>query len=242
MVAKRDNRSATLSAEKGSALVMVIFIMVVLALLLAALAYITAQSNQNTAYQIASTRAYWAAQSGAEWGTYQIAPATGSAASQCFSPNPAHPAIGSISGLGGCSATVACLSAGTASTTSYQITSQGSCPAGNLGAGDSPVVALRSVIVEITTQRSGCAACATSCVNSYCAGFLGSCDNYGLRSCATTCSIAPNHVTSCINNSCFFIFGLLFCDTNSLTTCLATSCPGSGAGGVATLSYWLENP
>ena len=61
MMAKRDNRPVTLSAEKGSALVMVIFIMVVLALLLAALAYINAQSNQNTAYQIASTRAYWAA-------------------------------------------------------------------------------------------------------------------------------------------------------------------------------------
>ena len=244
MTAKRDNRPVTLSAEKGSALVMMIFIMVVLALLLAALAYITAQSNQNTAYQVASTRAYWAAQSGAEWGTYQIAPATSSAASQCFSPSPAYPAIGSIPGLKGCTATVACSPSPptTASTTPYQITSQGSCPAGNLGAGHSPVAAIRSVIVEITTQRSGCAACATSCVNSYCAGFLGSCDNNGLRSCATTCSIAPNHVTSCINNSCFFIFGLLFCDTNSLTTCLATSCPGSGAGGFATLSYWLENP
>ena len=65
MMAKRGNRSTIPPAEKGSALVLVIFIMVVLALLLAALAYITAQSNQNTAYQIASTRAYWAAQSGA---------------------------------------------------------------------------------------------------------------------------------------------------------------------------------
>ncbi|MBU2845298.1 hypothetical protein ACSDBR_00065 [Acidithiobacillus ferriphilus] len=155
MTAKRDNRSATLSAEKGSALVMVIFIMVVLALLLAALAYITAQSNQNTAYQIASTRAYWAAQSGAEWGTYQITSATGRAASQCFSPSPAYPAIGSIPELKGCSAKVACSSARTASTTSYQITSQGACPAGNLGAGNSPVVALRSVIVAISATRGG---------------------------------------------------------------------------------------
>ena len=154
MTAKRDNRPVTLSAEKGSALVMMIFIMVVLALLLAALAYITAQSNQNTAYQIASTRAYWAAQSGAEWGTYQIAPATGSAARRCFS-SPAYPAIGSIPELKGCSAKVACSSARTASTTSYQITSQGACPAGNLGAGNSPVVALRSVIVAISATRGG---------------------------------------------------------------------------------------
>ena len=100
MTAKRDNRPVTLSAEKGSALVMMIFIMVVLALLLAALAYITAQSNQNTAYQIASTRAYWAAQSGAEWGTYQITSATGRAARRCFSPA-IIPGLGGLFGNGG---------------------------------------------------------------------------------------------------------------------------------------------
>ena len=237
MMAKRDNRPTIPPAEKGSALVMVIFIMVVLALLLAALAYITAQSNQNTAYQIASTRAYWAAQSGAEWGAYQIAPATGSAASQCFSPNPAHPGIGSIPGLGGCSATVACSSASTASTTSYQITSQGTCPAGNLGPGNLPVSAIRNVIVGVTTQGNTCAACATSCVINHC-GLFGICDN-GLKSCATTCSIAPNDVNSCIRYSCFLG---VFCDTNGLTTCLANSCAGSGGGGSTTLNYWLENP
>ncbi|MBU2732024.1 hypothetical protein [Acidithiobacillus ferridurans] len=240
MMAKQGNRSTIPPAEKGSALVLVIFIMVVLALLLAALAYITAQSNQNTAYQIASTRAYWAAQSGAEWGTYQIAPATGSAASQCFSPNPARPGIGSIPGLGGCSATVACSSASTASTTSYQITSQGTCPAGDLGPGNVPVSAIRNVIVGVTTQGNACAACATSCVVNHCGGFLGSCDNR-FRSCAETCSIASNDVSKCINKFCPF-FGHLFCDTNGLTTCLANSCPGSGGGGSATLNYWLENP
>ena len=241
MMAKGDNHLTIPSAEKGSALVMVIFIIVVLALLLAALAYITAQSNQNSAYQIASTRAYWAAQSGAEWGTYQIVPATGSAASQCFSPNPARPGIGSIPGLGGCSATVACSSASTASTTSYQITSQGACPSGNLGPGNLPVSAMRNVIVGVTTQGNACAACATSCVINHCGGLFGICDNR-LKDCATTCSIAPNDVNSCINNLCNHLFGLLFCNTNSLTTCLANSCAGSGGGGSATLSYWLENP
>ena len=241
MMAKRGNRPTIPPAEKGSALVLVIFIMVVLALLLAALAYITAQSNQNTAYQIASTRAYWAAQSGAEWGTCQIAPATGSAASQCFSPNPARPGIGSIPGLGGCSATVACSSASTASTTSYQITSQGICPAGDLGPGNLPVSAMRNVIVGVTTQGNACAACATSCVVNHCGGFLGSCDN-SLKKCATTCSIAPNVVNNCIDNSCFHFFGLLICDKNGLTTCLANSCAGSGGGGSTTLNYWLENP
>lgn len=229
------------SREGGSALVMVIFIIVVLALLLAALAYINAQSNQNTAYQIASTRAYWAAQSGAEWGVYQV---TSGNASTCFPPTPlSYSNYAPNAGLAGCAATVTCLSssAPTASVTSYQITSQGSCPAGNLGADHSLVSAMRSVIVGVTTAENACAACAASCVVNYC-GFLGSCDKNGLKSCAKTCSIASNDVTSCINNSCVRFFWFLYCDTGSLTTCLSNSCADSGGGGSATLNYWLESP
>lgn len=221
MMAKRDNRPATLSAEKGSALVMVIFIMAVLALLLAALAYINAQSNQNSAYQIASTRAYWAAQSGAEWGTYQIAPATGSAASQCFSP-----AI--IPGLGGCSATVACSSSATAaSTTSYQITSQGTCPAGNLGAGHSPVAAVRSVIVAISNASGGlggqCVNCINNCLINYC--FLLNNTYFcfgGLNGCLHHCGVNLDRCTS--------------------VQCLYNQCGGTSSAQSASLSYWLENP
>ena len=215
MTAKRDNRPVTLSAEKGSALVMVIFIMVVLALLLAALAYITAQSNQNSAYQIASTRAYWAAQSGAEWGTYQIAPATGSAASQCFSP-----AI--IPGLGGCSATVTCSSSATvASTTSYQITSQGACPAGNLGADNTIMNTTRSVMVGIATTKSatGTLPRCVSCIQQYCYSQLLVC--YYLNICQP--------LLSCINNHCS-------------QQCSGIVGGGNGSSSTATLNYWLENP
>ena len=226
MMAKRDNRPATISAEKGSALVMMIFIMVVLALLLAALAYITAQSNQNTAYQIASTRAYWAAQSGAEWGTYQIAPATGSAASQCFSPSPAYPAIGSIPGLGGCSAKVACSpspssSATVASTTSYQITSQGACPAGNLGADNTIMNTTRSVMVGIATTKSatGTLPRCVSCIQQYCYSQLLVC--YYLNICQP--------LLSCINNHCS-------------QQCSGIVGGGNGSSSTATLNYWLENP
>jgi MSHA biogenesis protein MshP len=203
---------------------MVIFIMVVLALLLAALAYINAQSNQNTAYQIASTRAYWAAQSGAEWGAYQIAPATGSAASQCFSPNPAHPGIGSIPGLGGCSATVACSSTTTASTTSYQISSQGDCPAGKLGAGNSPVVALRSVIVAISNTFSGkCVVCINNCLGNYCIlrGNTYYCFG-GLNECLRRCHVKLDKCTS--------------------VACLYKHCGGTSSSRSTSLNYWLENP
>ena len=226
MMAKRDNRPATLSAEKGSALVMVIFIMVVLALLLAALAYINAQSNQNSAYQIASTRAYWAAQSGAEWGTYQIAPATGSAARRCFS-SPAYPAIGSIPELKGCSAKVACSSARTASTTSYQITSQGACPAGNLGAGHSPVAAVRSVIVAISNASGGpdgqCVNCINNCLINYCLLLNNTYFCFrGLNGCLHHCGVNVDRCTS--------------------VQCLYNQCGGTSSAQSASLSYWLENP
>ena len=205
MTAKRDNRSATLSAEKGSALVMVIFIMVVLALLLAALAYITAQSNQNTAYQIASTRAYWAAQSGAEWGTYQITSATGRAASQCFSPSPAYPAIGSIPELKGCSAKVACSSARTASTTSYQITSTGTCAAGNLGVAYGATSAIRSVVVGISTGGVGNPVVCGNCILNNCGFFdylfyvlFGTLSSCAQNNCATQC-IGGGNATASLN-------------------------------------------
>ena len=214
MTAKRDNRPVALSAEKGSALVMMIFIMVVLALLLAALAYITAQSNQNTAYQIASTRAYWAAQSGAEWGTYQITSATGRAARQCFSPSPAYPAIGSIPGLGGCSAKVACSpssSATVASTTSYQITSTGTCAAGNLGVAYGATSAIRSVVVGISTGGGGNPVVCGNCILNNC-GFF----DYLFY-------VLFGTLSSCAQNNC------------------ATQCIGGG-NATASLNYWLENP
>jgi len=138
------------SGEGGSALVMVIFIIVVLALLLAALAYINAQSNQNTAYQIASTRAYWAAQSGAEWGVYQVTNNNGSCPSQTnlSYANPPN------AGLAGCTTTVSCSSSPSASVTSYRISSQGTCPAGNLRVANGALSATRSIIVGISGAQS----------------------------------------------------------------------------------------
>ena len=119
-------------AETGqAALILVIFIIVVLALLLAALAYITAGSNRDTGLTVLSTRAYYAAQSGAEGGTYQLTPATGSAASTCFTPQsiPFNQPE-----LSGCNATVICTSSttggATATTTSFRVDSVGTCAAG----------------------------------------------------------------------------------------------------------------
>ncbi len=192
---------------------MVIFIIVVLALLLAALAYINSASNQNTALQIASTRAYWAAQSGAEWGVYQVTANNGSCASQtnlsyANTPN---------AGLAGCTATVACLSAPTASVTSYRISSQGTCPAGNLGVANGALSATRSVIVGITASGGNQQAC-VSCVENNCYLQLLFC--YYFNICQP--------LLACINSNCS-------------QPCAGIIGNGSGIP-TYSLSYWLESP
>ena len=201
---------------------MVIFIIVVLALLLAALAYINSASNQNTALQIASTRAYWAAQSGAEWGAWQVTANNGSCASQtnlsyANTPN---------AGLAGCSATVDCTSSPTASVTSYRISSQGTCPAGNLGVANGALNATRSVIVGITAS-SGATSCA-NCAAQNCGYSIGP---FGF----------PNYPCgTCVE----FGFGCRAC-----FRCLKKNCnsacfgqPTSSSNSTYSLSYWLESP
>ena len=230
------------SGEGGSALVMVIFIIVVLALLLAALAYINAQSNQNTAYQIASTRAYWAAQSGAEWGVWQVAGNNGSCASSTtltyssYSPN---------AGLTGCQATVACLSSSASSTFYYQIKSTGTCAMGNFGVGNSPIPAIRSIVVALATQNN-CQGCTANCISNSCSPFFvfTICSRNNLINCEkNNCSISPDNTNSCIKNNCVNFFDIWFCDTNGLSTCLAGYCPAAANGtATTTLSYWLESP
>lgn len=228
--------------EGGSALVVVIFVIMVLALLLAALAYINSGSNQNTAYQIASTRAYWAAQSGAEWGVWQgengsCAPST-TLTYSIYSPN---------AGLSGCQATVACLSSSASSIFYYQINSTGVCTAGNLGTGNSPIPATRSIAVGWASQNNACQQCTSNCINTNCfTSIFGTvCSRNGLINCAqNNCSISPSKTNSCINTNCFNFFGTWFCDINGLGTCLAGDCTSSagGAATAATLSYWLESP
>ena len=182
--------------EGGSALVMVIFIIVVLALLLAALAYINSASNRNTALQIASTRAYWAAQSGAEWGVYQV---TSGNANTCSLPiTLLYSNYAPNAGLAGCAATVACLSAPTASVTSYRISSQGTCPAGNSGVANGALSATRSIIVGITASGNSTPQACATCIANNCSffdyifyilfGYLGPCAQ---QNCAVQCGLSP---------------------------------------------------
>lgn len=226
-------------AQAGqAALIMVIFIIVVLSMLLAALAYIAAGSDQNGASAVLSTRAYYAAQSGAEWGTYQLTSATGSTAPKCFGRQSipfTQP------GLSGCSAAVRCTSSrptsvATATTTSFQVYSVGSCMAGAYSARREIVVGTQ-VTQNISPPPTP--HCHTTCNKHYKKCKKTSKKTY--KKCRNTCRHGDKG-NSCRTN-CKKAYN------SSLWQCRVTfnSCKVGCRGGVQSppttnLRYWLENP
>lgn len=126
-------RPSAPSRESGFSLPVAIFILVVLALLGTAMTRLIATSSQSVAYEILSTRAFYAAESGVQWGMNRLFPPGGGGGS-CAA------AGGTLSfsqnGLGGCSATVSCsgpaavTASGGGSQNHFRLTSTGSCGTG----------------------------------------------------------------------------------------------------------------
>ena len=63
-----------LKSQKGSALLVAIFFVVIMGLLSTSLLSIKSTQQQMTAQEVISTRAWWAAHSGMEWGLSQVLP------------------------------------------------------------------------------------------------------------------------------------------------------------------------
>jgi len=105
-------------SSKGFALVSAIFILVILTLLGTFLVRVFEVGFSTTTFAIQGTRAYYAAQSGFDWGTYQALQNSSCVASSVLPL--------SQGGLQGFTATVQCTSQVTSEgTTIYTITSQG---------------------------------------------------------------------------------------------------------------------
>lgn len=112
--------------ERGFSLPVIIFILVVLALLGTALTRLAATGSQSVAFETLSTRAFYAAESGAQWGMAQLFPLNNGAAN--CAPNTTlnfNP-----TGLNGCSATVLCTLQTAGGKTFYRVRSQGTCGTG----------------------------------------------------------------------------------------------------------------
>lgn len=135
-----DFSVSTPHKQKGSALIIAIFIIVVMTLLVAALSKLLSSSSESISYEVLGTRAFFAAQSGMEQGLTQLFPLSGTS-SYCAPAGVAGSAAAetvsfTADGLQECSYTLSCssgrASAAVTETIYYQLTSTGSCGSGQL--------------------------------------------------------------------------------------------------------------
>jgi len=118
--------------QKGSAIVIAIFVIVVMALLAAGLVKILASSAESVAYEVIGTRAYAAAQTGVQWQLLEIFPHDTDTKTACQSTI-TEPDFSNVEGLEYCEATVTCNDDGEFDgTTYYIITSTGQCSVGGV--------------------------------------------------------------------------------------------------------------
>ena len=116
--------------QRGSALVVAIFIIVVMLALVLSLSRLLISSSENVVYEVQGNRSLFAAQSGLELALVQLFPLDSSTTS-CAAISTSHTFSGA--GLQGCSASLSCTAFADASaggSTLYRLSSTGSCSAG----------------------------------------------------------------------------------------------------------------
>jgi MSHA biogenesis protein MshP len=137
---RNDGVIQVTAKQKGSAIVIAIFVIVVMALLAAGLVKILASTAESVAYEVIGTRAYAAAQTGAQWQLLEVFPHDTDAKTACPTPN-TEPDFSNVEGLKNCTASVNCDDEEFDGTTYYVITSTGQCSVGG-------VITSRTVEIE----------------------------------------------------------------------------------------------
>lgn len=124
------------SKQRGSALVIAVFVIIVMSLLGAALVKMLESSQENVAYEVIGTRAYTAAQIGVQWQLSQVFPlaviGAEAQALQCSDIDfNEKPQISNVTGLKDCEIVLnpatACVDILHQNTRYYTITSTGQC-------------------------------------------------------------------------------------------------------------------
>lgn len=115
--------------QAGFGLPAAIFIVTVLALIIATMANIQRNSSDGVSLQVQSSRAFYAAESGVEVALNLLLPPDGSAGRNC-STSPFYSQNYNVAGLRGCSVSVVCSSITVNSEDYFTLTSTGSCGSG----------------------------------------------------------------------------------------------------------------
>jgi MSHA biogenesis protein MshP len=129
---------AKLNKQSGISMAFLLFAIIIISLLAAGLIQMNASANLANAQQVISTRAFFAAESGAQLQALRIFPVNGAAAS-CG----AQVYNFSVAGLNGCRATTSCNVISVNSENYYQVISAGQC---NIG---QPLQATRTIEVRL---------------------------------------------------------------------------------------------
>lgn len=132
------NQCHALGKQQGISLAFLLFAIIVISLLAGALMRLNSQSAVAVAQQVMSTRAFFAAESGANLQALNIFPvsgAAGSCANQTYSFT--------NQGLSGCQASTTCSEILVDSIRYYQVVSQGQCNIGN------PLQATRTLEIRL---------------------------------------------------------------------------------------------
>jgi MSHA biogenesis protein MshP len=124
--------------QRGVSLAFLLFAIIIVSLLAAALVRLSSESELSNAQQVISTRAFFAAESGAQLQAMRIFPVAGGPA-VCANQNYNFTA----NGVAGCTASTTCGATNVGGQNYYQVTSIGQCNAGQ------PLQATRTIQVRL---------------------------------------------------------------------------------------------
>lgn len=144
---KRPN--SAVAKQQGSAILLALFILVVLALLAISLLRLLSDSNRSVANEVYGTRALLAAHSGVELGLVTLFPLTNGQGEACWNGDLTYSGgLANQPGLPNCSVAVQCTSTlGPDGQTYYRITSEGVCSTSS-GANEEAIFVARTLEVE----------------------------------------------------------------------------------------------
>lgn len=133
------------AGQAGFSLPIAVFILVIMALLAVGIAQLSSRSNLSATHEELSNRAFYAAESGAQWAMSTLFFDPGGSANRSFSDSAcdslgAPPVISGTLGLSGCTLTVTCVCQGLANCTDqvagaanyYTVRSTGTCGSGQV--------------------------------------------------------------------------------------------------------------
>ena len=140
-------KNSILKKQKGSALVIAIFIIVVMTLLGSALVKIISSNAETIAYEVIGTRAYQAAQTGAQRKMSELFPLLPATPAPGVCLNDVDYDLSTIKGLENCEAVnVSCIAYGPVNdVTYYTITSIGQCNVADISTSRKVEISARSM-------------------------------------------------------------------------------------------------